>query len=155
MQTALGPALMATKGLAAPETGHAYTRARALCQQIGDTPQLFPTLGGLWAFYHVRAEHEMARELGQQFLTLAQRQQTPALLVPAHRMLGTSLFFLGELLLARVHLEQGFALYSPQQHHSLAVLYGTDPGVGCLTVAAWLCGCWVILIGPCSASRGH
>ena len=36
----------------------------------------------------------MARELGQEFLTLAQRQQPPALLVPAHRMLGTSLFFL-------------------------------------------------------------
>jgi predicted ATPase len=130
--------LAATKGLAAPETGHTYTRARELYQQVGDTPQLFPVLWGLGTFYHVRAEHQTARELGQQFLTLAQRQQDPAPLVLAHRMLGTTLFFLGELLLSHVHLEQCLALYDPQQHRSLALHYGTDPGVGCLSVAAWL-----------------
>jgi predicted ATPase len=41
IQTTLGPALAAVKGFAAPEVLHAYTRARALCQQMGDTPQLF------------------------------------------------------------------------------------------------------------------
>ena len=42
---------MATKGYAAPEVEHAYTRARELCQQVGETPQLFPVLWGLWVFY--------------------------------------------------------------------------------------------------------
>ena len=51
LQIALGPALMATKGHAAPEVEQTYARARALCAQIGDTPQLFPTLRGLWRFY--------------------------------------------------------------------------------------------------------
>ena len=50
-QTTLGPALMATKGYAAPEVAQAYTRARELCQQVGETPQLFPVLWGLWTFY--------------------------------------------------------------------------------------------------------
>ena len=51
LQITLGAPLMATKGYAAPEVGEAYTRARELCQQIGETPQLFPVLWGFWAFY--------------------------------------------------------------------------------------------------------
>ena len=56
LHIALGPALMATKGYAAPEVEHAYARARELCQQVGETPQLFPVLWGLWLFYHRRGE---------------------------------------------------------------------------------------------------
>jgi predicted ATPase len=44
LQIALGSALMATKGVTAPEVEQTYTRARALCAQVGDTSQLFPTL---------------------------------------------------------------------------------------------------------------
>jgi len=51
---ALGPALMATKGYATPEVEQTYARARALCQQVGEMPQLFPTLWGLWRFYEGR-----------------------------------------------------------------------------------------------------
>jgi predicted ATPase len=47
------------------------------------------------------------------------------------------LFFLVELLPARVHFEQGIALYDPQQHRSLAFRYGIDPGVLCLSFASW------------------
>src|SRR5262249_41379346 len=109
LQIALGGPLMATKGYAAPEVGAVYTRARELCQQVRETPQLFPVLLGLWVFYFGRAEHKTARELGEQCLTLAQRQQDSALLaeVEAHYALGVSLFFLGELGPAREHLEQG------------------------------------------------
>ena len=48
LQIALGPALIATKGQAAPEVEQTYARTRALCAQVGDTPQLFPTLRGLF-----------------------------------------------------------------------------------------------------------
>src|SRR5262249_32603908 len=41
LQTTLGPLLFAAKGYAAPETEGAYTRAYALCQQGGETAQLF------------------------------------------------------------------------------------------------------------------
>jgi class 3 adenylate cyclase len=44
MRVALGQALQVTKGLSAPEVGHAYARACELCQQAGDTPQLFVVL---------------------------------------------------------------------------------------------------------------
>jgi predicted ATPase len=40
LQTILGPAIIATKGLAASEVEHVYSRARELCQRLGDSPQL-------------------------------------------------------------------------------------------------------------------
>ncbi|GAG04229.1 unnamed protein product, partial [marine sediment metagenome] len=56
--TSLGPALMATKGYAAPEVDKAYRRARDLCQELKEITQLFPVLWGLWMYHLVRAEHE-------------------------------------------------------------------------------------------------
>jgi class 3 adenylate cyclase len=88
LQVALGKALIATKGIAVPETGRAYVRARELCQQLGDSSQLFTVLRGQWAFHHVRAELRTARELGEQLLGLAQRDQDPTRLLEAHRALG-------------------------------------------------------------------
>jgi predicted ATPase len=143
LQIALGAPLLATKGYAAPEVGNAYTRALELCQQIGETPQLLPGLWGLWQFYIVRTEFQTAYELGEQLLTTAQRVQDSAFLVGAHQALGVTLFHLGELAPARAHLEQGAALYDPQQHSSLAFLFGQDPGVACRSFAAltlWLLG---------------
>ena len=132
LQITLGPALMATKGYAAPEVESAYARARALCQQMGETSELFPALLGLSTFYLIRGEFHTARELGEQLLSLAQRVHDSALLVEAHYVLGTTLFHLGELAPAKEHLEQGIALYDPQQHRFLAFRYGQDPGVFCL-----------------------
>jgi predicted ATPase len=135
LQISLGVPLIATKGYAAPEVAKAYTRARELCQQGGEASQLFSALWGLWLSSLVRAEHESARELGEQLLSLAQRVQDPAPL--AHYALGVSLFSLGELGSARVQLEQGIALYDLHQHRSHGFRYGQDPGVTCLSFAAW------------------
>lgn len=136
LQVTLGPALIITKGYAAPEVERAYVRARELCQQSGETSQLFPVLVGLQRFYNARAELQIAHELGEQCLTLAQRAQDPALLVEAHRALGTTLYFLGEFAPAQAHLEWSIALHDLQRHHSLAS-YVLDPGVSCLSYVAW------------------
>ena len=66
LQTSLGPALMATKGYAAPAVGKAYRRARDLCQELKEITQLFPVLWGLWMYHLVRAEHEAASGLTKQ-----------------------------------------------------------------------------------------
>jgi predicted ATPase len=118
LRIALGVPLLMTKGYAAPEVEHTYARARELCQQLGESPQLLPALAGLFQFYFVRAELQTARELGKQLLTLARRQHDPVFLARAHMSLGLPLFGLGEFALARAHLEQGAALYDPQQHGS-------------------------------------
>ena len=119
MQVALGMALRDTKGLTAPEVGATYQRARELCRQVGETPQLFPVLEGLLLFYINRGELQTAQELGEQMLSLAQRIHDPAGPGHAHIMLGNVLFFLGAWDAARMRLEQGLALYQPQQHRSI------------------------------------
>jgi predicted ATPase len=124
--------------------GHAYTRARELCQQVGDTPQRFAVLWGLAAFYNARAALQTAREQAEDLLRLAQDAQDAVLLLQAHRSLGLPLLYLGEVAPARAHLEQGSALYDPQQHRSLVFHWGgADPGVVCRSYAAqalWLLG---------------
>jgi predicted ATPase len=136
LQTTLGPALMATKGFAAPDVERVYARARELCRHMADVPQLFPVLWGLWLFYEVRGVLQTARELAAQLLTLAQRQQEPLLLLQAHRAVGQTLLWLGELVPARTYLEEGIALYDAQQRRNLAFHYGPDPGVGLRNFAA-------------------
>ena len=132
------------KGGGAPEVERLYTRARALCEQIGELPQLFRVLLGLWLVYYQRGEYQMMRALGDQLLSLAQRLQDPDILLEAHHTLWATLFFGGELSAAQPHLEQGMRLYEPQRHRAHAALYsGHDPGVCCRAVAAprlWLLG---------------
>ena len=63
---ALGAALVVTKGYAASEVEHAYTRARALCQQVGETRSACPGPVGLGRFYLGRLQLHTAREIGEQ-----------------------------------------------------------------------------------------
>jgi predicted ATPase len=136
VQTTLGPALIATQGYAAPDVEQTYARARALCEQIGETPQLFPVLWGLRQFYHVRGALHTAYALGEQLLTLARSTQDASRLLEAHLALGHTLFFMGEFAQALAHLEQSMALYDPQQHHTHVLVYGQDPRVFCLSYMA-------------------
>jgi predicted ATPase len=137
LQIALSAPLIAAKGYTAPELENIYTRARELCQQLGQTPQLFPVLFRLRSFYLVRAELQIAHELGEQLVSLAQSVQDPALLLEAHYALGAALFYLGEFAPAQDHFERMIAIYNPQQYRSHAFLYGQDPGVAALFYAAW------------------
>jgi predicted ATPase/class 3 adenylate cyclase len=137
MQITLGPALIATKGFAAPEVLQAYARARELCQHVGDPPQLFQVLRGLWYFSMGRLELQTARELGEQLLTLAQQAGDPELLLEAHYALGNTVNYLGEFVAAQAHFAQGIALYDPQRHRAHTFRYGQDAGVMCYAYAAW------------------
>ena len=129
LQLALGPALMATKSIGHSDVESTYTRARALCQRIGETPQLFPVLWGLRRFYVLRADYKTAQALEAQLLRLAQSAQDPALLLEAQWPRGLTWFWLGQMVSARECFAQAITLYDPQQHHSHAFLYGSDPGV--------------------------
>ena len=141
VQTTLGQALSVTKGLSAPEVAVAYHRARTLCQEVGDTPQIFPVLHGLMSFYVGRGELQTARELGEQMLSLAQRGHDPARLADAHIQLGGSaLYFLGEFDAARLHLEQGISNTTHREIFASPVLPRS-------------CGIWATLTKLCSGAR--
>ena len=89
--------------------------------QVGDMPQLFIILRGLWNRDLMRTEFRRARALGEQLLNLAQRAHDTILLVEAHRVWGALLFNQGEIGPAQEHAEQGIALYTPRQHRMLVL----------------------------------
>ena len=143
LQITLGTSLAAMKGHGAAEVERVYTRARELCQQVGEILQLSPVLFGLWRFYNFRSELQTARELAEELMSLARNAQDPALLQQAHRALGAALFYHGEFGPSQAHLEQAIAISDSQQHGSLAFHYGIVSRVYCLTLAAyalWLLG---------------
>jgi predicted ATPase len=84
----------------------------------------------------VRADLPATRELVDQLWQLARSAQDSALLSVAHRAMGTTFHFQGEFVLAQEHEAQGIALYDPQEHASLALLYGEHPAVVCQCFAA-------------------
>jgi predicted ATPase len=136
LQLALGPALRAAKGQAAPEIGQVYARAHTLCQQVGDVPQLFAVTRGLWGFRLTCGEFQASLALADQLLHLAQRLGDARRLLRAYYTLGTSLFYMGELASALAHYEQGIALHATQERRGLATLEGQDAGISCRAYAA-------------------
>jgi predicted ATPase len=150
---ALGASLIATKGYAASEVAQTYIRAQQLCQHLADPSQLFPVLRGLWNYYQVRAEVQTAHELSTQLLALAQQAQDSAMLVAAHRALGTTLCCLGAVASAYRHFAQGIALYDPQQHRASVFLYGYDAGVICHSYTAWTL--WILGYPDQGLARSH
>jgi DNA-binding winged helix-turn-helix (wHTH) protein len=114
LHLALGGLLRMTKGNAALEVEQTYARARALCQQVEDAPQLGAVLAGLGLFYFQRAELQTAHALAEQLLAHAQRLQEPAWLMQAHQELGHTMFHLGEFAAARRHLEQAMTFQAPR-----------------------------------------
>jgi predicted ATPase len=143
MQLALMTPIIATQSWGAPEAGRAAARARELCQQVGDTAQVFSAMYFLQAFYESREGHRVGHELGEHIFELAERTQDPQLTILGHMAVVYPLLFLGELVSARAHAEQVLALYDPRQHCYQAFVYGQDTrvtGLSFAIYALWLLG---------------
>ncbi len=135
----LGPAWMAARGAGAPEVEKTYTRALALSEQGGETPQLFSAQLGLWSFYLLRCELNTAQTLGERLLNLAQATQDSEQLADAHRVLGSTLFRLGQISLARTHMEQALALHRPDRRSFSHLLrYARNPSVHIRCTLSWI-----------------
>ena len=65
LQLAWSDALFTVKGYAAPEVEKTILRTRELCQQLEETPQLFPVLWRLMVFHHNQGEFQIQRELSE------------------------------------------------------------------------------------------
>jgi DNA-binding winged helix-turn-helix (wHTH) protein/predicted ATPase len=137
LQLTLGYAFSPIKGQASPEVEHAFTRAHALCEQVGETAQLFAVLRGLKMMYVARGPLSKARELAEQILGLAQCGQDAVRLASAHMDLETTSFFLGAFASARAHLEQGRVIADSVQDASDALRRGHYLSVQCRRYEAW------------------
>jgi predicted ATPase len=136
MRLALGPALVATRGHGTPDVEQTYARARALCAQAGEMPQLLPALRGLCWFYISRGVWATAQELGEQLVRIAQQAAAPTPRLEAYDALGHLWFFRGHYASAWTYLEQALALIDPAAQQAQALQQGEASGVRCLTVAA-------------------
>jgi predicted ATPase len=136
LQTRLGPALMTVKGYAAPEVKQAYTRARELCRQAGDTSRLLSVLLGLGTYYLSSAELQTARDIGEESLRLALQRNDTWRCLQAYLLLGTGTFILGEFTLAHEYLTEGIRLDVTRPKRSWVSSGTTSPPVSCRAYAA-------------------
>jgi class 3 adenylate cyclase/predicted ATPase len=131
-RVAMGPALIAIKGWGASAVEQTYARARELCDKVGDIPNLFTVLRGLWNLYNTRSEYKTSFKIANQLLELAQRLKKSDYLLGAHRALGAEFFWHGDFPQSLYHQEQVIALYDSERHKKLAFIYWTDPKIHCL-----------------------
>jgi predicted ATPase/class 3 adenylate cyclase len=136
-QKAIGVAMMAAKGWAADEVLDAYTRAQALCENLGDERELFIALRGEGQYRMIRGESDIAHRLGQQCIGLSERSKDHGVHLETHHLFWTNSFFMGEYAEAGSHCAKGISLYERERDHALTYIYsGHDPGVCCRSFSA-------------------
>ena len=126
LQQSLANAFIAAKGFAAAETIVAFNRALVLCKELGSAPQIFAILNGLVGAHLMSGEIQKARAVAQDLLALAREGNDTTGLLMGHRVLGMSLFMLGELTQSKRELRDAMALYDPEQHAPLALVFAHD-----------------------------
>jgi serine/threonine protein kinase/predicted ATPase len=142
-QATLAIQLQVVQGYASPQAGRSYARARALCEELQDDPQLFLVLWGLWMFHEVRSDLDKSLELARRLFDVGQKCDDPARELQARMALMVTSLSLGQPAATREHSERGVAIYDPKQHSSHKHLYGQDPKAASLAfgaIALWLLG---------------
>ena len=138
--SALGAVLHAVKGQAAPETGHAYARARELWEQLGSPSEFLGVPFGQSLYHLYRGELDLALRLDEHFLRLSNQRNDSAGLVLGHASSGRNLFFVGRFASSRSHLEEALALYDPISHRALVHRTGLYPSSSYLGIVLFCIG---------------
>ncbi len=129
LQMIRGLALRSVKGWAAPELESTFTRARALCQQLGDPPELFPVLWNLAFFNMIRGDLALVREQTATLMRQAEQSRQPAFLMAVHHVAGVASEFIGDFAESSRLLERARELHAPAQHETYNAAFGIDPGM--------------------------
>jgi predicted ATPase len=127
--SALSAALRAAKGQGAPETGHAYARARVLWEGLGFPSEFLQIPYGQSRYHAHRGELELARRLDEDLLRLSRQRNDTAGLILGHLSSGANLMFSGMFAASRSHLQKALALYDPISHRPLVHQAGVHPHV--------------------------
>jgi predicted ATPase len=125
--SALGAVLLAVKGNAAPEAGHAYARAHMLWDQLCSPSEFLQVPFGRARYHAFRGEFDLAQRLDEDLLRLSGQRNDSAGLVIGHYSSGRNLMLAGRFSSSRSHLKEVLALYNAISHRSLAQQTGSDP----------------------------
>jgi DNA-binding winged helix-turn-helix (wHTH) protein/predicted ATPase len=138
LQLGRGAVIMAARGWSALDAVDAYSRARALSHELGDTPQLFPALWGLWLYYWGRGPLSAAQELVHELLGIARQHADDVTELQAHHAAWATAFCAGDLEATCGHAADGTRLYHVDRHAVLAATYGShDAGMCCRNFGGW------------------
>ena len=140
--TALGVALGAMHGMAAPEVGAVHARAYELWKRVGARPGLFSVAGALWSYHNVAGRLDVALKLGDELLEMAEVTGARALQVTANTFLGITLHHLSQHNEARLKFTRAWDLCSMDLRPLFSGL-PIDPGVGAgaeVTRVLWVLG---------------
>jgi tetratricopeptide (TPR) repeat protein len=143
LHVAYGNALIAARGIGAPETTEAFARAREGALGDKDGPERLAVHYGLWAGSSVRGDLAEMRAHAEAFLNdVEARPDSPEAGV-AHRAAGLTCWFAGDYREARDQLQRALILFEPGRDDDLAFRFGLDPGVaamGWLAIVSWPLG---------------
>jgi predicted ATPase len=137
LQLELAGTLTAVKGWASGEASEAYARARELCRDAPEGPNLVAALNGHRSILLNRAEFAAARQVADELLAVAERQDNPDARLTSHYGYGVILLFQAEFTRALQHLRQAITVHTGPINRSL-ILMPVDPGVGGRSFAAWV-----------------
>jgi serine phosphatase RsbU (regulator of sigma subunit)/predicted ATPase len=140
----LGTAYIASRGYAAPEVGPVFRRARALCERVGQTPQLFTMMWGNFAFHIVRGDFRICTELADEAMAFGERLDDAGILMEALFLKGLTRLYRGDFAGARDCCARAIADFDNRERTAFwAALVGEDAGVThrCyLALALWHLG---------------
>jgi class 3 adenylate cyclase/tetratricopeptide (TPR) repeat protein len=128
----LAISLASSRGYSHPEVLGVLTRARDICDMLGNVSALFPVLRGLAEFSIVRNDYVAAEELGNRCLKIGEETQHTPFLIEAHHILGFVFSGRGELAKARFHLERTAQLYDENETGLELVPHEHDPRLSVL-----------------------
>jgi predicted ATPase len=136
LQSALGRALVASKGPAAPEAGEAYLRARTLCERLDDAQPLVPVLMGQFAHRLLRGELAAARRIAYDLLVSGQGKDHAIARLAGHQAMGSCLHETGEFVAAIGHHERVLSVHNPEINRAIASVAAYDPQTIALSLLA-------------------
>jgi class 3 adenylate cyclase/predicted ATPase len=137
IQLALGIPLIAVRGYASVETREAFSRARALCLQLGDIPEYFQALFGLWGHSWMGGKNDEALQMAEEFLARSQTLSDPVPLMMAHRVMGSTLLTIGDFKSSANHFEKAIKLSTSKGKPPLYNLYMVEPQAASLLLLSW------------------
>lgn len=129
LQMIRGLCLRAVKGWAAPELERAFARARQICQELHDPPELFPVLWNLTFYRMIRGDLEQVSADTKTLMAQAEASGTNAFMMAVDHVAGVSNEFIGNFLDSHRLLERARERHVPAEHQAYNAMFGIDPGM--------------------------
>ncbi|MGA7019610.1 MAG: adenylate/guanylate cyclase domain-containing protein [Pseudolabrys sp.] len=137
IQLALGIPLIAVQGYASAETRDAFSRARTLCLRLGNIPEYFQALFGLWGHSWMGGKNDDALRMADEFLSRSRALSDPVLPIVAHRVMGSTLLTVGDFQSSANHFEETIKLSHSKGKQPLYNLYMVEPQAASLLLLSW------------------